>query len=160
MENAKTRVDKTAHFLDFCAKEGPYIPFGYNLVVQAVDGLSRTPNQSSDQVRLMADSMTAVRRKLMSDYGRGLDTVKGLGVRATVDDDDLANTQLRRNVGRLVGSKRSLEQTRALIDTAKMKNQSLKSWVSGGVTRMLNEMNAENRLAKLLPPKPGSEGEK
>jgi hypothetical protein len=160
LESAKTRVDKTAHFLDFCAKEGPHIPVPYNLIVKGIDQLSTTPSQKSDLVLVMKDSMGSVRRKLMLVYNRGLDTVKGVGVRATVDDDDLANTQLRKNVKRLVGDKQAVERTRSLIDTAKMKNPALKSWVAGGVSRMLSEMNAENRLAKLLPPKPGSEGEK
>jgi hypothetical protein len=158
LENARYRADRTAHFLDFCAQEAKYVPIAFNLIVQAIDGLSRTPSQNSDIVRVMADSMSSVRKKLMDQYGRGLSSVKGLGVRATVDGDDLANTQLRNNVHRLVGAKKSVERTRDLIDPTQMKNPALKGWVQNGVSKMLSEMNAEKRLEKLLPPKAGGEG--
>ena len=157
LEQAKSRTEKTAHFLDFAAQEAPHLPIALNLIVQAIDHLSRTPAQDSELVKLMAKSMQGVRRKLMLDYNRGLSTVKGMGVRATVDGDDVANTQLRSGVGRLVGAKKSVERTRQLIDPSTMKNPALKTWVQGGVTRMLSEMNAENRLAKLLPPKLGGD---
>ena len=153
LKDAKSRTDKVAHFLDWMVHKSPYTPIAYNLILRAVDQLGRTPSAQGAEVALLSSSMPNVRKKLMTDYGRGLATYKGVGVRATVDDDDLANTQLRANVSRFVGAKTSMENTRKLINASAMQDKGLQSWVTNGVSRMLNEVNADNRLAKLLPPK-------
>lgn len=151
----RSLVGKLAHFLDWCAAKLPYVPIAHGLAARAVFGLTRTPKITSVEVEMIVGAAGRVRIKLMADYHRGLVTAKALGIRATVDDDDLAATQLRSNVQRVVSATESTAKTRELIKTSNMRNDKNRRWVEQGVTPMLKDMNLDARLAKLLPPKTG-----
>ena len=145
---------RAAHFLNWCAGEFPGVPIAWNIVVKAIMGYARTPALDGVETAAMAGRASAIRAKLMERFGRGLVNARGQGVRATIDDDDLAGTQLRANVRRLASAKASTARTRDLIDTKAMKNRELREWVDGGVTKALASLDAVERLNKLLPPAP------
>lgn len=81
-------TDKIAHFLVAMITKAPKVLFSYNLVYQAVNGLSRTPGAKDKSVLQLARSMSSVREKLLRQHNRDLKTVRGVGIRASVDGED------------------------------------------------------------------------
>lgn len=152
LKDASSRISKAAHFLDFCAKEMPGQTVAWNLIARAIGGLGRTPGAGSEDVRSLQGRSTSIRNKLMKDYGRGLDTVPGVGARATVDDDDLADTQYHKQVVRIAGAQAAAAKTATHINPSRMKKADLKGWFVNS-SKALGEMNAEKRLERLLPAK-------
>lgn len=141
---------RVARFLDFAARVVPGVPIAWNIVLKHIMGYARTPQPDNQEAIRLMDKAGAARKHLMATYGRGLVNARGQGVRATVDGDDMANTQFRNNMSRLVSAKRSADNTRALIDTKTMKDRTLKAYVEGA-TPALKSLDALARLDKLLP---------
>lgn len=151
---------RVAHLLDWCAKKFPGVPIAWNIVVKAVMGYRSTPTLKGKESEAMAARASAIRTKLMSLYGRGLVNARGQGVRATVSDDDVANTQLRGNMQRLVSAKAATERTLEIIDTSKIKSKELRAWTEKSVAPALKGLDAVNRLNALLPAAPTPATEK
>ncbi|HYX20441.1 MAG TPA: hypothetical protein VFA98_06305 [Thermoanaerobaculia bacterium] len=146
-------VARAADLLNFVKGKKPGAPVAWTHVTKCVLG-GRIPHADSKAVKDMMGRSSGIRAILMRDYGCGLENIQGLGVRATVDDDDLANTQLRRQVKQHEASRQRVLATRALINPSAMKNKELKGWVNNGVGALLSAHN--DRIAKLLLP-PGDE---
>jgi hypothetical protein len=146
-------VARAANLLDFAARKKPELAVPWVVVTKCVLG-GRMPNADSKIVIDMMRRSSSIRQVLMRDYGRGLENVPAVGVRATIDSDDLANTQLRRQAKQHEASRQRILQTRSLINPKEMKNRELKQWVEQGIGGLLSAHN--DRLAKLLLP-PGEE---
>jgi hypothetical protein len=142
-------VARAASFLDFAARKKPGSPVAWTLVTKRVLGGSRMPNPDTKIVIDMMKRASAIRGVLERDYKRGLENVSGLGVRATVDSDDYAQTQLVRQAKRHESSYRRLTQGRSLVDPKTMKNKRLRTWVEG-LAPVFSSHN--ERLSKLLLP--------
>jgi hypothetical protein len=155
-----SRSQRLAHFLNWLAERAPYTVAAPNLALQAIMGYARTPNQNKDEVKLLTNSISAAREILMREYKRGLFVMRGVGMRATVDDQDCADTQQRRNVQRLMGAHRKVKETSRIIDPAKIEDDKLRSWIKGGVANALKSLDAEGRLDRLLPPPKPKEEER
>ena len=151
-KDATSRVAKAAHCLNWCAEKLPYAIIPHNFLVRAIDQLTRTPNAATKDVIQMARNAGAVRKKCMELYKRGVCTLKGVGMRATVNSDDIAGTQYVRQMGRVVSAQQAAGKTAELIKPGEMKNAALRNYVTTS-RKLLTEMNTEERLAKLLPPK-------
>jgi hypothetical protein len=147
-----------ASLLDFAARRLPMEPISWSLVTKCVMG-GKLLGSDTKLVIDMSKRSSMIRAYLGKSpedggYGRGLVSVRGLGIRATVDADDYANTQLRQDATRYEGARQRLVVSRSRVDTKTMKNKELKAWVDDGVTKVLAAHT--DRLAKLLLP-PGSE---
>jgi len=158
LEQWKPNMDKgiaarTADLLNFAAQKKPGRTVAWTQVTKCILG-GKMPSADSKSVKDMMGRSSAIRQVLMRDFGRGLDNIPGLGVRATVDSDDLANTQLRRQVKQHEASRQRVIATRTLIKPAEMKDKKLKAWVEQGVGGLLSAHS--DRIAKLLLP-PGEE---
>lgn len=148
-------VARTAAFLDFAAKKLPGTPIAWTFVTKCVIGGGRMPTPDSKNVIDMMRRASNVRTILQRDYGRGLENVSGLGVRATTDADDYANTQLRRDASRYDRAGKKLVSSIANVDPKTMKNKDLRAWVEKDLRLALSSHN--ERLSQLLLP-PGAEG--
>jgi hypothetical protein len=142
--------------LDFAARRLPLEPISWSLLTKCVLG-GKMQHPDSNVVVLMSRRSSMIRAYLGKEFNRGMVSVRGLGVRATVDSDDYANTQLRKDATRYEGARQRLVVSRSRVDTKTMKNRELRAWVDDGVTKVLAAHT--DRLAKLLLP-PGSEEEK
>jgi hypothetical protein len=147
-----SRTKRLAHFLEWLAVEAPYQYVAPNLALKAIMGFSRTPRPKSDDVKLLQSSVTKARQILMDEFGRGLHVLRSVGIRATVDDQDCAQTQQRKNVERLVSAHGSVKRTAEIIDVSKVKDERTRTWLRTGVAGMLKAIDADGRLDKLLPP--------
>jgi hypothetical protein len=144
---------RAADLLDYAARKKPGAPIPWTWVTKYVLG-GRILSADSKTVVDMSRRSGGIRQILMKNYRRGLQNFPSVGVRATVDDDDLADTQLRKQTKQHEASRQRIIQTRSLIDTKQMKNKKLRAWVEGGVGALLSAHN--DRLAALLLP-PGEE---
>lgn len=147
-----SRTQRLAHFLDWLAKEAPFQACPGNMALRAIMGYARTPRQDTDEVQSLLGVTSAARSVLMKTYGRGLYVVRDVGMRATVDDEDCAQTQQRSNVKRLMSAHRRVKETQAIIDPSKIRDEKVKRWVTSGVTNALKALDADDRLTRLLPP--------
>lgn len=154
-----SRSQRLAHFLDWMAQRSPYQVIPANLAVQAIQGYARTPSPSKDEVKLLGNCYSAARTMLMNEHRRGLVVVRGLGLRATVDDQDCADTQQRVNVQRLVGAHSKVKETARIIDASKIADPKLREWVKGGVANAMRALEGDDRLSRLLPPPKPQEDE-
>lgn len=147
-----SRGQRLAHFLDWLAQRAPYTFVPANIALQAIQGYARTPAATNDEVKLLAKSVTNARRIMLKDYKRGLFVLAKVGMRGTVDDQDCADTQQRKNVERLMGAHQTVKATNRIIDATKIKDDKLRSWIRGGVAQAIRALDADGRLDKLLPP--------
>lgn len=147
-----SRSQRLAHFLDWLAQRAPYTVVPPNIALQAIMGYARTPSVNKDEVKLLQNSVSAAREIMLKEYQRGLVVFKRIGMRGTVDDQDCADTQQRRNVQRLMGAHRKVKETARIIDASKIEDDKLRSWIKGGVANAMRALDADARLDKLLPP--------
>jgi hypothetical protein len=152
-DRKKGLAANAANLLDFAARKKPKEPISWSWVTKCVVG-GKMHHPDSKIVVDMRARCSAIRRFLGRDYNRGLVSVRGLGVRATTDSDDYANTQLRKDATTYETARQRLVTSRARVDTKTMKNKELKAWAED-VSKVLTAHN--DRLARLLLP-PGEEG--
>jgi hypothetical protein len=152
LAGAPYETDKKAHFLDYMAKTCPYKHISYGLCVRAVNGLSRTPSEKSLDAERFRSSMKSVRRKLLITYHRDIDTLKGVGVRATVNETDRLKYHhtLKNRASTAVGNAIAHAAT---IDAEKVDKELRPAFVES--RKQLGAVSeGVNRLMKLLPAKP------
>lgn len=148
-----------AHFLNWAAERYPkeYIP--YNFVVRAIMGYGRTPRMDSEEVERYRGKMTRIRQILQNDYGRELTSSPGIGVRATVADDDILRTEMMRKVKRFRSAKAAMEKTASLISVARLPASKEKRWFENDVASILKTLKSPAFEKKLLPPTEKDKGE-
>ena len=110
------------------------------------------PHPDSKGVKDMMHRASAVRVILGRDYKRGLENVHGLGVRATTDSDDYANTQLRRDAKKLEGARTRFVVSHGRVDPKTMKNKELRVWVEESIPKVLVASYSDRMAKFLLPP--------
>jgi len=140
---------RTAALLDFTAARAPRELVAWALITKKIMGGPRVPNPDAKIVIDMMKRAGAIRLSLERDYKRGLVNIRSLGARATVDDDDYAETQLTSQARRFDSARRRLVQGRSLVDPREMKNKVMRSWVEN-LSPLFSAHN--ERLSKLLLP--------
>jgi hypothetical protein len=153
-DRKKGMAANAASLLDFAARKKPKEPISWSWVTKCVVGGKMLHPDSKVVVDMMARS-TAIRKFLGRDYNRGLVSVRGVGIRATIDSDDYANTQLRQDANKYEGARQRLVASAARVDPNTMRNPELKDWVKNGISKVLAAHT--DKLAKLLLP-PGEKG--
>jgi len=153
-----SKKQRVAEFLDWAATHYPKQYVDYPHLAKAVEGYSRMPQHNSKEVELIKSSMSGVNRMLQTKYGRALDAEPGVGVRATVDDADLAMIVLPKKMKRIDQAKKAATQVANLVDPSKIpdtpENKPWKQWVKVHVRDVLKTINSPEFEQKLLPPAP------
>lgn len=120
-DNTGTYGERAAEFLNAGADELPLAFFDKRYVAKVAFGLSRIPGEDSDQVKNRLSSVLASANRILSrKYRREIWFDKVEGVRATVDDEDLARTVHRRKRRRVKSSAASLDATDKNVDVNKL----------------------------------------
>lgn len=141
---------RIAHFLDWAASNMPHQYFQYNVICQQVNELNRVPPANDKQVDLIRNSMTSAKRILLKRYKRGFDYQRNVGVRATVDSDDVVNRPLVTAVVRQHRAQQRTEELIGLVDQRQLSAKERAYFLSVVKTNRAIE-NAD--VQKLLPPK-------
>ena len=149
-----SKPQRAAHFLDWWSREHPYDFVGYHELLKAIEGYRHTPKINSEEVQSLRHRSASAERVLLKKYNKVAVRTRGLGIRATVDDEDMLRNK---QVGRVMKIRLSIQNAKELdkrIDLSKIQQGSLKDWYTrGGVRGILNQVGSEEQLAKLLPPK-------
>lgn len=127
---------------------GQFIPLNY--LLQATMGYGRTPAINTKEVEQLKTRMYQVRKVLMNDYKLDMVTERGVGVRATFSSEDVAKHTLPKKVKRFENSRRSVEGTLQIVDSSKIQNKELKSWVNG-LSPAFKALANSDLVKKLLP---------
>lgn len=155
--------ERTAHFLDWAAKAYPKSYAPYNYVLKAIMGYDKTPRLDTEEVLRVRGNISRVRAILQEKYGRDLDTVAQVGVRATVDDADTLTVALPKKVRRLDAARQSVSKTAALIDPARLPTTAdlapWKRWLTTDVRTVLKTIEAPEFARRMLPPGSNDEGD-
>lgn len=145
-----TLVDRVSHFLDWAAVHCKMQYFQPNILCKVVNNYSHTPRLDNKEVETVRGSMSRIRKKLRTKYKRELHNKQGMGVRATVDDNDKVEYGLKVAAKGLLNKKKNLDEVASLIDPAKLADK--ESEYFRLATSTSKYITAE-RMAKLLPPK-------
>lgn len=159
-DRSLTDIQNAAHFLDCMAKAAPYRYFPPAIVLKAAKGQKTASKETNVEVIRFRARGSSIRQILGSRYGRGLDIDrKSGGMRASVNDADLAKTQAVGQAKRVRGAVASLRKTHEMIDPSKIHDPAVRRWVNNGVGSTLRA-HAETDAALLLMPKPEDEKDK
>lgn len=153
-EPGVSKGQRLAHFLHWFSIKAPYVYVPSNFCVRAIMGYPYTPKVDAPDVISLQGCVSRAREIMLDKHRRGLHSLRGLGLRATIDDQDTANTQLRGNVKRLVGAHNATKRTASIVDASKVRDDRIRAWVRGGVVNALKALDADGRLDRLLPPAP------
>lgn len=155
LDTGLKKPQRIAAFLDWWAQRHPYDFSAYNELLKAIEGYKHLPRITSDEVDSIRSRVRSAERILLSKFGRVAIRNRGLGIRASVDDEDMLRNK---QVDRVVKIRQSIEKAIDLdkrIDLAKVPNGALKNWyIRGGVRGILSQVGSQEQLQKLLPPKP------
>jgi hypothetical protein len=141
---------RVAHFLDWAAVNMPKRYFQYNLICKQINELNKTPPQGDKQVDLVRRSMTSAKRILLKRYGRGIDFMRGVGVRATTDSVDILNRPLVSCVAKEHRAHQRTEDLIAMVDETKLPPKDYAYFMK--IKRVAHEIGQAD-IQKLLPPK-------
>lgn len=147
---------RAAHYLNWAAEHFPKQFTPYNVLVKAIMGYAKMPRLESEEVEKMRSGMSRVRQILRTKYQRDLFSVPGVGVRATTDDADVAQTTLPRQSRHLKSAQASFVLTANLCDASNIPDTpefaQIKKWVKTDVKGILAAITDPNFEKKLLPP--------
>ena len=145
-----TLTQRAAHSLDWCAKTHPKVWISPQLLVQAMYGYSRLPPLKSNEVKQLLRSRHTIRAFLQRDYNRGLASLRGRGLRATVDAADALATVVAASHGRFRSASENFERSAQLAEGAEthIKDPGLKSFNDRvqGLVKQLQTPSFKNRL--------------
>lgn len=151
-----SRPQRAAHALDWAASNFPQQFVAYNVLVKAIFGFKSTPRLVNNDVIALRKCLSRIRTILQKDYGRGLVTSLGQGVRATVDSADQLKNDVPRVSRRLASASTAFVNSTALVDIsaipATKENKPYIDWYKTGLKSQLALLNSPDFQRKLLPP--------
>lgn len=144
---------KIAEFLVYAAKHDPKEFVSMAEVVRAVYGVTRVGKDQEDGIRRR---LTGVNKILHDEFGCALVSQPGIGVRATMSDEDAARTALPRRMKRLDSARKAVIATSKIIDPKKITDGQLRRWVELGPRKAVGLLAAADFEQQITMPVPGS----
>ena len=142
---------RLALFLVWAARKYPKRAISLPLAAKVVMILGRTPPIDGKEVQRLRGSISAARKILLSEYSRGLINVPGAGLRATIDSEDQATTEVERAARRVVSSIEQLDRNRAAVKLSDISNPDVRHRVQR-VTTACKPLTSGEVLEKLRLP--------
>lgn len=145
---------RLAMFLDWAAQEMPERAIPYQHIAKVIMMKSRVPSPDSTEVRQIKGAISRAKRILLSHFKRGLVPTPGVGIRATVDDTDLAKTQVENDVRRLKQAADAIDRSVSAVNASAIRERDVRKRF-GAITRFNKALRGPNMLENLriLPPK-------
>jgi hypothetical protein len=148
-------AERIADYLNWMAdhEPGKFVP--WNIIAFNVMMLPRVPRNNTESVKMVQRASSRSYRILETKYGRLYYPLKGYGVRACVDDDDMAKNGIRTSVKRGRSAIATIRRQTDLIDERKISNTAemrpYKEFVTNQLKPSLRNLTSlENKL--MLPP--------
>jgi len=111
-----TAAAKVAHFLMWAAENYPREFLTYEEITQGVNGLSRRPAPNDKSVKLVANRISGARQNLRNKHNKDIQTKRGVGCRATVDEYDKADA-IKRDAKAVKRSHEKLAKTLEMVSS-------------------------------------------
>ena len=144
---------KIAEFLVWASKQEPKQFVSAAEVVRAVYGVTRVGKDQEDGIRRR---LTGVNKILHDEFGCALVSQPGVGVRATIGDEDTARTALPKRMKRLDSARKAVVATAAIIDSKKIGDLALRKWVELGARKAVGLLAAPDFEKQITMPAPGT----
>jgi len=147
---------RAAHLLDWAAKHVPtkYVPF--NLLYKHSMGQAQTPQNGNKDVLALRRRSQTIRQALEREYNRELLVQSGMGMRATVDSEDVVKNKLPQRTSRFLAAKAALTKTVERVDIKELPRRTAedKAWSdwAADVAQTMNQLGNGKLDTKLLPP--------
>lgn len=142
-----------AHFLDWAAKHQPQKYYSWSFVTRIVMQLAATPRDNSQSTMLIRKTSSRVRKCLIEVYGRELENLSGIGVRATTGSLDVLKGRLIERKKTFDRAAAGLQQTAGLVNTSDIpntaENKPLKHWFDTTVAPNLKRLDDVQRALAL-----------
>jgi hypothetical protein len=152
---------RIAFFLHWWAQKMPYDFIGYNEILKAVEKRSSLPRLDTKDVWALRDRLYGAKTVLRRDYKRDTVHLRGMGVRATVDDKDVLLNVAPRQTKVVERSIKRMADVDSMIDLKKVpdspETRPFKNWYNRSVRGILKQIAAPEFTERLLPPKPDDE---
>lgn len=145
-----TLPHRIAHFLNWAAANMRMVFFQPNIICRAINGYDRTPRPDTKEVDTIRSAMQRAKKILLDDYKRGYHFERGMGVRATVDDNDKVSASVATAAKRVVSAKENMDKITVTVDEAKLGKSEAAYF--RGVTEASKRITATH-IRALLPPK-------
>lgn len=123
-----SRHERTADYLNWLALKFPKRYIKKQDLHKKVYCESRSHSESSIEIRNFVKGLCKAEKILQTKYGRKILNVKGKGIRATVDDDDLA-AKAGVDYRRAKSAALRFKGTADMIDPAKVSSKPMSTWV-------------------------------
>lgn len=149
-------AERGAHALHWAAQRFPkqYVP--YTLLAKVMLNLPHMPRAANPDVVTTAGRVTSIREKLIKNFGCSAVVMPKVGVRATVDSEDVLKTDMVSKSKRLASARRGYVASAKLVDVAEVpKTEDNKPWIGWyqqGVKQVLGQISSDAFGQKLLPP--------
>lgn len=154
--------ERAAHALHWAMINYPRQVVPYNILLRAIMGYAHTPRINNDEVERLRGKMSSIKNTLRNSYDTGFYSVRGLGVRATVDSEDQLKTAVVHASKRVTSAYKSLQNAASLVDIKQVPNtpdnRGIIKWYNSGLKQQLSAI--PNYIAMLKPPsdEPDPEG--
>ena len=145
-----TLVERICHFLDWAAVNCKMQYFQHNIVCKVVNNYQHTPRMDNKEVDTVRSAMYRVKKTLRKKYQRELHFKPGMGVRATVDDNDKVQYGLTTAAKGLINKKKNLDEVASIINPS---NLNMKESEYFRHVTAASKLITETHIARLLPPK-------
>lgn len=148
-------TQRIAHFLDWAAKNLRYQYFPAQEILKAINKYKTTPRAASKETESVKACMTRARELLRKEYKRGYVCQRGIGYRATVNDEDKTRFDLTDRTKRLASAKINVDNSLEMIDTRRItsstqEGRKLRNFVQN--VKQISKLISDDRIQKLLPP--------
>lgn len=149
-------ANRAAHFLDWAAENEPMAYYEYTEIYKLCMNTPKLPLKNSRDVLALRKSGQRIKAILQKTYSRGLIYMRGIGVRASVDDFDFTKnctSKISRRIA--VASEKLKEHVDAVDVTTFPKTDEGKAWSSYVKDQKvaLKDLLAPDFYNRLLPPK-------
>lgn len=143
---------RIASFLDWAAKVAPGRPVSYQLLTKVCAKTGRLPTENDSRVTVVRNAVHRAKSVLMDEYGRGVVSHPGMGIRATIDSEDTARTQMENDARRITSAIRAADRTRSIINVKDIRDKELRNRVTN-VNSALKVLISQDVMTRLLPEK-------
>lgn len=165
----KSICKRVAEFLYWARDKYPHQIITYEEVTQAIFSLGRIPSRGAKHVKSVRGQMSSAGKILIEKYKTSLITVRGVGVRAGVDDADILKESVTKDAERHRQTAEKLEKTAGLVSPERLKAHldelegdpkaaeellELSKWFNESMSKYLRSLKRPAHTTALLPPPP------
>lgn len=143
---------RIASFLDWAAKVAPGRPVSYQLLTKVCAKTGRLPSENDSRVTVVKNAVSRAKNVLIDAYGRGIVSHPGMGIRATIDSEDTARTQMENDTRRIASAIKAADRTRSIINVKDIRDKDLRSRVLN-VNSAIKVLVSQDVMSRLLPEK-------